>query len=97
MSSRDQPRISSAGSSQSRSTGDDIPDDSPLPQNNPISPASATTEPETQNNPMDVNIATHIVVEHDRSGTVKTHVFSSKDGKPSLLGHAIPNFENRYA
>ncbi|KAF9115811.1 hypothetical protein BGX27_006242 [Mortierella sp. AM989] len=94
MSSRDQPRISSAGSSQSRSTGDDISDDSPLPQNNLISPASATTEPETQNNPMDVNIATHIVVEHDRSGTVKTHVFSSKDGKPSLLGHVIPNFEN---
>ncbi|KAG0378061.1 hypothetical protein BGX24_004822 [Mortierella sp. AD032] len=43
-----------------------------------------TTVPEIEN-------ATHIVVEHLRTGTVKTHVFSSKDGKPSLLGHEIPD------
>ncbi|KAG0282835.1 hypothetical protein BGZ96_012800 [Linnemannia gamsii] len=43
-----------------------------------------TTVPEIDN-------ATHIVVEHHRTGTVKTHVFSSKDGKPSLLGHEIPD------
>ncbi|KAG0266838.1 hypothetical protein BGZ95_002982, partial [Linnemannia exigua] len=43
-----------------------------------------STVPEVEN-------ATHIVVEHLRTGTVKTHVFSSKDGKPSLLGHEIPD------
>jgi hypothetical protein len=35
--------------------------------------------------------STHIVVEHHRTGTVKTHVFSSKDGQPSMFGHAIPD------
>ncbi|KAF9120427.1 hypothetical protein BGW39_011385 [Mortierella sp. 14UC] len=39
----------------------------------------------------EIGNATHIVVEHHRSGTVKTHVFSSKDGKPSLLGHEVPD------
>ncbi|KAG0046369.1 hypothetical protein BGZ83_008455 [Gryganskiella cystojenkinii] len=35
--------------------------------------------------------STHIVVEHHRTGTVKTHVYSSKDGKPSLLRHHHPD------
>ncbi|KAF9905631.1 hypothetical protein BX616_000968 [Lobosporangium transversale] len=39
----------------------------------------------------EVDAATHIVVEHLKSGTVQTHVFASKDGKPSLLGHTIPD------
>ncbi|KAF9988587.1 hypothetical protein BGZ75_009085 [Mortierella antarctica] len=38
-----------------------------------------------------IDTATHIVVEHLRTGTVKTHVFASKDGQPSLLGHVIPD------
>ncbi|KAG0061662.1 hypothetical protein BGZ89_011266 [Linnemannia elongata] len=37
----------------------------------------------------EIDNATHIVVEHHRTGTVKTHVYCSKDGKPSLLGHEI--------
>ncbi|GJJ73126.1 hypothetical protein EMPS_05484 [Entomortierella parvispora] len=41
-----------------------------------------------------VETSTHIVVEHHRTGTVKTHVFSSKDGRPSMLGHAIPMTNN---
>ncbi|KAF9576953.1 Myblike DNAbinding domain-containing protein [Mortierella alpina] len=39
----------------------------------------------------EVDTATHIVVEHLRTGTVKTHVFASKNGQPSLLGHVIPD------
>ncbi|KAI1317651.1 hypothetical protein EDD11_008079 [Mortierella claussenii] len=45
-------------------------------------------DPSTTN---DVDTATHIVVEHHRSGTVRTHVFASKDGQPSLMGHVIPD------
>ncbi|KAF9922335.1 hypothetical protein FBU30_007576 [Linnemannia zychae] len=47
-------------------------------------PQTPTIVPEIEN-------ATHIVVEHHRSGTVKTHVFASKDGKPSLFGHEVPD------
>ncbi|KAF9146691.1 hypothetical protein BGX30_010753, partial [Mortierella sp. GBA39] len=39
----------------------------------------------------EIDNATHIVVEHHRAGTVRTHVYCSKDGKPSLLGHQIPD------
>ncbi|KAG0212324.1 hypothetical protein BGX33_003694 [Mortierella sp. NVP41] len=46
---------------------------------------------EEPNTVPEIDSATHIVVEHHRTGTVKTHVFSSKDGKPSLLGHEIPD------
>jgi len=38
----------------------------------------------------EIDAATHIVVEHLSSGTVKTHVYSSRDGQPSLLGHVDP-------
>ncbi|KAG0265536.1 hypothetical protein BG011_004564 [Mortierella polycephala] len=49
-----------------------------------------------QNRSMVTNIetATHIVVEHHRSGTVQTHIFASKDGQPSMKGHTIPDTAN---
>ncbi|KAF9184064.1 hypothetical protein BGZ50_003907 [Haplosporangium sp. Z 11] len=42
----------------------------------------------------DIETATHIVVEHHRSGTVQTHIFASKDGQPSMKGHTIPDTAN---
>ncbi|KAF9435602.1 hypothetical protein BGZ76_005912 [Entomortierella beljakovae] len=58
---------------------------------------STYADPHTQSisrNNGNVDTATHIVVEHHHSGTVKTHVFSSKDGNPSILGHTLPDLNN---
>ncbi|KAG0198091.1 hypothetical protein BGX28_008423 [Mortierella sp. GBA30] len=59
-------------------------------------PATVATDAPSQESSIvqEIETATHIVVEHHRTGTVKTHVFSSKDGKPSLLGHSIPDMSN---
>ncbi|KAF9961588.1 hypothetical protein BGZ72_002901, partial [Mortierella alpina] len=55
-------------------------------------PATATdAQDQEASTVQEIDTATHIVVEHHRTGTVKTHVFASKDGQPSLLGHVIPD------
>ncbi|KAF8985302.1 hypothetical protein BGZ46_005046 [Entomortierella lignicola] len=90
------------GSTSTKSTTTSgTPNDQPLQGTNPTAPtntsaAAAAVEADSADHQVssDVNTATHIVVEHDISGTVKTHVFSSKDGKPSLLGHTIPDLRN---
>ncbi|KAF9928586.1 hypothetical protein BGZ67_006880, partial [Mortierella alpina] len=66
---------------------------------NPMAHTSPADTPATATDSQDqelstvqqIDTATHIVVEHLRTGTVKTHVFASKDGQPSLLGHVIPD------
>ncbi|KAF9347313.1 hypothetical protein BGX26_001196 [Mortierella sp. AD094] len=94
MSFHRQPGTSHEGFRSSTNSTTEAPNDGLSPQNDPMNPVDTTTALENQENPVEVNTATHIVVEHDRSGTVKTHVFSSKDGKPSLLGHTIPDLNN---
>ncbi|KAG9067435.1 hypothetical protein KI688_012218 [Linnemannia hyalina] len=69
--------------------------------NNPRTAASITPTSDQQQQQQEqeqelaplpeIDNATHIVVEHHRAGTVRTHVYCSKDGKPSLLGHEIPD------
>ncbi|KAF9998160.1 hypothetical protein BGZ79_008162 [Entomortierella chlamydospora] len=93
MSSPRQTGTPNVGSRSSMNPTSGAPGNELSPQNNPTNPDDATATSENQN-PVDANTATHIVVEHDRSGTVKTHVFSSKDGKPSLLGHSIPDLNH---
>ncbi|CAO3569432.1 unnamed protein product [Mortierella alpina] len=56
-----------------------------------IPEAEADSQNQEPSTVQEIDTATHIVVEHLRTGTVKTHVFASKDGQPSLLGHAIPD------
>ncbi|KAF9201235.1 hypothetical protein BGZ49_008539 [Haplosporangium sp. Z 27] len=90
------------GSTSTKSTKTSgTPNDQPLQETNPKAPtntsaaaAAAGADSADHQASIDANTATHIVVEHDISGTVKTHVFSSKDGKPSLLGHTIPDLRN---
>ncbi|KAF9551530.1 hypothetical protein EC957_008199 [Mortierella hygrophila] len=69
--------------------------------NNPRTAASITPTSDLQQQQQEqeqelaplpeIDNATHIVVEHHRAGTVRTHVYCSKDSKPSLLGHEIPD------
>ncbi|KAF9379564.1 hypothetical protein BGX21_002599 [Mortierella sp. AD011] len=94
MSSHRQTGTPNVGSIGSANPTPGASSDGLSPQNNATNPDDTIPTSENQENPVDVNTATHIVVEHDRSGTVKTHVFSSKDGKPSLLGHSIPDLNH---
>ncbi|KAF8920890.1 hypothetical protein BGZ58_004287, partial [Dissophora ornata] len=55
--------------------------------------SEVAAEPNGEEDPStvgEINTATHVVVEHLHSGTVRTHVYSSKDGHPSMFKHADP-------
>lgn len=85
---RDRPnasRTAAASAASAASTAKTTPtDNDQQQQQEEVAEEESPIVPEVDN-------ATHIVVEHHRTGTVRTHVFSSKDGKPSLMGHEIPD------
>ncbi|KAG0324387.1 hypothetical protein BGZ99_001903 [Dissophora globulifera] len=83
------PPSNSATSSSSTSAGFGSYGETPLP---PITASSqANDEPSTLK---EIDNATHIVVEHARSGTVRTHVYSTTDGQPSMMEHIDPRTLN---
>ncbi|KAG0306778.1 hypothetical protein BGZ98_001739 [Dissophora globulifera] len=88
-SNSDRPPSNSATSSSSTSAGSGSSGETPLP---PITSSSqANDEPSTLK---EIDNATHIVVEHARSGTVRTHVYSTTDGQPSMMEHIDPRTLN---